>query len=219
MKDFKIQGTISNERNRLSFTSLNKQIDSAIDKGFPESEIVDAVINAVSPQLHLRSYLEGMKNLKLQELRQILRSHYCEKSATEAYQELTNIVQEPNETPITFLMRALRTRQQILLVSEEKQSRIRYDATLIQNVFINAVETGLADEAIRTRMRLYLEMPNISDEVLIREMNVAMTTESERSSKLGTTRRSARQNQTNILSTEVSDKKQQRIQKLRRQAY
>ena len=131
LKDFKIQGTISNERNRLSFTSLNKQIDSAIDKGFPESEIVGAVLNTVSPQLHLRSYLEGMKNLKLQELRQILRSHYCEKSSTEAYQELTNIVQEPNETPINFLMRALRTRQQILLASEEKQSQIRYDASLI----------------------------------------------------------------------------------------
>ena len=56
-------------------------------------------------------------------------------------------------------------------------------------------------------MRLYLETPNISDEVLIREMNVAMTSESERSSKLGTRRRSARQNQTNILSKEVSDKK------------
>ena len=94
------------------------------------TEIVGAVINTVSPQLHLRSYLEGMKNLKLQELRQILRSHYCEKSATEAYQELTNIVQEPNETPINFLMRALRTRQQILLASEEKQSQIRYDASL-----------------------------------------------------------------------------------------
>ena len=62
----------------------------------------------------------------------------------------------------------------------------------------------MADDAIRTRMRLYLETPNISDEVLIREMNVAMTTESERSSKLGTRRRSARQN---ILSTEDSDKK------------
>ena len=67
LKDFKIQGIISNERNRLSFSSLNKQIDSAIEEGFPESEIVDAVINAVSPQLHLKSYLEGMKNLKLQE--------------------------------------------------------------------------------------------------------------------------------------------------------
>ena len=206
LKDFKIQGIISNERNRLSFTSLNKQIDSAIEKGFPESEIVDAVINAVSPQLHLKSYLEGMKNLKLQELRQILRSHYCEKSATEAYQELSNIVQESNETPINFLMRALRIRQQILIASEEKQSRIRYDANLIQSVFINAVETGLADDAIRTRMRLYLETPNVSDEVLIREMNVAMTTESERSNKLGSRRRPARQNQATVLSTEVSDK-------------
>jgi len=177
-----------------------------IGRGFPESEIVDAVINAVSPQLHLKSYLEGMKNLKLQELRQILRSHYCEKSATEAYQELSNIVQESNETPINFLMRALRIRQQILIASEEKQSRIRYDANLIQSVFINAVETGLADDAIRTRMRLYLETPNVSDEVLIREMNVAMTTESERSNKLGSRKCPARQNQATVLCIDVSDK-------------
>ena len=167
LKDFKIQGIISNERNRLSFTSLQKQIDSAIEKGFPESEIVDAIINSVSLQLHLKSYLEGMKNLKLQELRQILRSHYCEKSAAEAYHDLTNIVQEANETPINFLMRALRIRQQILNASEEKQSRIKYDANLIHSIFINAVETGLADEAIRTRMRPYLEVPSVSDETLV----------------------------------------------------
>ena len=95
---------ISNEKNRLSFTSLTKRIDSAIEKSYPEREIVDAVINAISPQLHFKLYLEGMKSLSLQELRQILRSHYCEKSATEAYQELTNVVQEPNEAALNFLM-------------------------------------------------------------------------------------------------------------------
>ena len=66
-------------------------------------------------------------------------------------------------------MKALRIRQQILIASEEKQSAIRYDANLIQSVYINAVETGLADDAIRTRMRLYLKTPNVPDEVLIRE--------------------------------------------------
>ena len=182
-KDLKIQGVISNEQNRLSFTSLNKQIDSAIDKGYPEREVVDAVINAISPQLHLKSYLDGMKKLSLQELRQILRSHYCEKSATEAYQELTNVVQESNETALNFLMRALKLRQHILLASEEKESKIRYDDNLVQNVFVNAVETGLAEDAIRTRMRPFLEMSRVSDEVLIREINIAMTTESERSNK------------------------------------
>ena len=105
----------------------------------------------------------------MNELRQILRSHYCENSATEAYQELTNVVQEPNETALSFLMRALKLRQHILLASEEKESKIRYDDNLIQNVFINAVEIGLADDAIRTRMRPFLEMSRVSDEVLIRE--------------------------------------------------
>ena len=48
-------------------------------------------------------------------------------------------------------------------------------------------------------MRLYLDTPNVPDEVLIREMNVAMVTESARSKKLGTKRHPARQNQTTVL--------------------
>jgi len=55
----------------------------------------------------------------------------------------------------------------------------RYDANLLQSMFINVVGTGLADDAIRTRMRLYLKTPNISDEVSIQEMSVAMMTASE----------------------------------------
>jgi len=55
----------------------------------------------------------------------------------------------------------------------------RYDANLLQSMFINVVGTGLADDAIRTRMRLYLKTPNISDEVSIQEMSVARMTESE----------------------------------------
>lgn len=83
-KDFKVQETISNEKSRISYTNLNKQKESAVSKGHSETEVVDAVINAVSPSLHLRAYLEGIKSLSLGDLRQILRSHYCEKSTTEA---------------------------------------------------------------------------------------------------------------------------------------
>ena len=56
-------------------------------------------------------------------------------------------------------------------------------------MFINVEETGFPDDAIRTRMRLYLETSNVSDEVLIGEMNVGMKTESE----LGTGKHPARQ--------------------------
>ena len=203
-KDFKVQGTISNEKSRISYTNLNKQIESAIAKGYSEAEIVDAVINAVSPSLHLRSYLEGIKSLSLSDLRQILRSHYCEKSATEAYQELTNVVQESSETPQNFLMRALKLRQHVLLASQEKDSKIRYDENLIRSVFINAVETGLADDAIRSRMRPFLQSPNVSDETLIREINTAMTAENERLSKLSARKRVTKPNQLAVAATEVS---------------
>ena len=154
----------------------------------------------------MKSYLEGMENLKLHELRQILHSHYCEMSAAEAYHDLTTIVQEANETPINFLMRALRIRQQILNASEEKQSRIKNDANVIHSVFINAVETGLANEAIRMRMCPYLEVPSVSNETLSHEMNIAMTTENKRSSTFGARRCPPKQNQTSVVATEVVDK-------------
>ena len=65
-KDFKVQGTISSEKSRIPYTNLNKQIENAVAKGYLETEIVDAVINAVSPSLHLRAYLEGIKGLEFE---------------------------------------------------------------------------------------------------------------------------------------------------------
>ena len=193
-RDLRIQGVISDDRNRISYLSLNKQIESAISRGYSENEIVDAVINAISPSLHLKSYLESIKKLSLEQLRQTLRSHYCEKTASEIYQELTNVVQEPSETPLSFLMRALKLRQQIIIASEENNSKIKYDESLINSVFLHTVETGLADENIRTRLRPFLRETDVSDEVLIREINVAMTSEHERQSKLAARKRTLKTN-------------------------
>ena len=146
--------------------------------------------------MHLRSYLESIRKLSLNEVRQILRSHYREKSVTEAYQELTNMVQGLSESPLDFLMRALKLRQHILLASQESDSKIRYDQSLLQNVFLNALETGLANETIRNRMRPIFQVPAVTDEMLIREMNTAVTAESERMSKFVTRKRSVRTAQT-----------------------
>ena len=96
--------------NRLPYSSLNKQIESALQRGYSETDIVDGVINSVAPTLHLRSYLESIQSLSLSQLGIILRSHYCEKSASEAYIELANCAQEANETSLNFVMRALKLR-------------------------------------------------------------------------------------------------------------
>lgn len=64
-KDFKIAGQIGEpgQKDKLTFSSLARQIEHGLSKGFPELEIVDAVIKGISPGMQLRSYLEGKTNL------------------------------------------------------------------------------------------------------------------------------------------------------------
>ena len=79
------------QKDRLSFVSLIREIDTGLEKAYKEREIIDGVIRAISPSLKLRSYLETMKELTLPKLRQMLRAHYKQKSGTELYQELTTM--------------------------------------------------------------------------------------------------------------------------------
>lgn len=169
----------------MPYSSLNKQIESALQKGYSEADIVDGVINSVAPTLHLRSYLESIQSLSLSQLRVILGSHFSEKSASEAYKELANCAQKSNETPLNFVMRALKLRQQVLSSSQEPGSTIQYDQNLVQSVFINTIETALIDESIRTRLKPILQQQNLPDGQLIREVNLFMSSENERMSKLG----------------------------------
>ena len=57
-RDFNIHGVVAgdNYKDGLSYVSLARQIDTGIKAGYKESEIIEAVIRAVSPSLQLRSY-------------------------------------------------------------------------------------------------------------------------------------------------------------------
>ena len=58
LKDFKISGNISNDKGHISLDNLNKQIENGLAKGYPERDLIDGVIQAISSVLHLKSYLE-----------------------------------------------------------------------------------------------------------------------------------------------------------------
>ena len=143
-KDLKISGQIGEpgQKDRLTFSSLARQIENGLSRGYPESEITDAVIRAMTPGLQLRSYLEGKENLTLPALRRILRSHYQERSATELYKQLTSEVQSGKETPQNFLIRAMDLRQKILFASQEVESSLKYDPALVQSLFMHTVLTS-----------------------------------------------------------------------------
>ena len=103
-RDFKIQGVVGDpgQKDKLGYQALISQIESGLAKGYSDKEVVSAVVRAVQPGLQLRSYLENMTDLTLPRLRKILRFHFHEKNATELYQLLTNIAQQPNEDPQSF---------------------------------------------------------------------------------------------------------------------
>jgi hypothetical protein len=59
-RQFKIVGQIGrpNEKDKLSFTSLTRQIDTGVKQGYTEQEIVDGVIRAINGGMVVRSYVE-----------------------------------------------------------------------------------------------------------------------------------------------------------------
>ena len=188
-KDLRISGQIgdSNQKDRLSFSSLNHQVESGVSKGYSEGEVVEAVLKAINPGLRLRSYLENYSGLTLTTLRTVLKSHYQEKDATDLYQELAQLTQDRSETPQAFVMRALDLRQRITRASGETTG-LRYDDALVKNMFLHAVKTGLTNDNIRIDLKSGLDV-DISDEALLGRLNTAVALETKRQQK--TSRRPA----------------------------
>ena len=185
IRDFKIQGNIGSpgEKGKLSYVSLIRQIELGIEKKYSEKEIVQSVVRSISPHLQFRSYLESMPELELPRLRKLLRSHYQEKKATELYTNLATMKQEQNESHLDFVMRALDLRQKIIFSSKESESEIYYEPCLVQALMLHTIQTGLANESIRSQIRPYLEKKGIDDDEIIEKMTLIMSSEQERYQK------------------------------------
>ena len=98
----------------------------------------------MKPGMQLRSYVETIRDLTLQRLRQILMFHYKEKSGTQLYQELATICQGEKDTPEASRLQCLDFRQKILFASQEADVYLKYDSTFVQVIFLRSpLETGL----------------------------------------------------------------------------
>ena len=208
-REFKISGQIGEpgQVDKLTFVSLTHQIDSGIKRGYKETEIVDAVIRAISLHSSLRSYVETLKDLSLPKLRKILRVHYREKSAPELYQNLATIFQEPKETPQQFLLRSLDLRNKVGFASKESDCEVQYDEPLIQKTFMKSFETGLRDDILAANLRPILRLSGLSDEDLMRHVNELASHQAERQSKLACERRSAKINACEVDGAEIKERK------------
>jgi hypothetical protein len=117
--------------------------------------------------------------------------HYREKSASELYQQLATIFQQPKETAQQFLLRALDLRNKVGFASKESDCEVRYDESLIHKTFIKSFETGLRDDVLPASLRQILRSSTLTDEDLMRHVNELASDHAERQSKLSSGRRFA----------------------------
>ena len=170
----------------MSYISLIHQIEADLGKEYSENEVVDAIINAISPGLSIRSYLEGSAQLPLSRLCKIIHSHYKEGTATEIYQQLLVKTQDRKEDAMNFFIRLMDTRQKIIFACKEKdENELKYSSNLVKGLFRRAIETGLISENIHTFLFLYAQDPETTNEDLIQQMQHAVSAEAERKKKLG----------------------------------
>lgn len=185
-REFRVFGQIgeAGQKEKLSYTSLNNQIESGVRKGYAEAEIIEAVIRAVSPGLPLRELLEIKRDLTLSTLKTILRGHYKIDSSSDLLHRLMNISQEPKESAQSFLFRAIELREKLLWTSGDEQDGEQFSPELIQRKFLRSVETGLLNDAVKFQVKPYLSDPKVADEVLIEKIGEAANLEMERQTKL-----------------------------------
>ena len=202
---FKISGQIGElgQMDKLTFVLLTHQIDWGLKHSYKESEIVDAMIRAISLHSSLRSYVETLNDLSLLKLRKILRVHYREKSASELYQHLATIFQQPKETAQQSLLRSLDLRNKVGFASKESECEVQHDEPLIQKTFMKSFETGLRDDILAANLRPILRTSRLTDEELMKHVNELASHQAERQNKLACERRLAKVNACEITEMEI----------------
>ncbi len=185
-REFRVFGQIgeAGQKEKMSYTSLNNQIESGVRKGYTEAEIIEAVTSAVSPGLPLRELLEIKRDLTLSTLKTILRGHYKIDSSSDLLHRLMNISQEPKESAQSFLFRAIELKEKLLWTSGDEQDGEQFSPELIQRKFLRSVETGLLNDAVKFQIKPYLSDPKVADKVLIEKTGEAANLELERQTKL-----------------------------------
>ena len=150
--------------------------------GYSEENICGAVIKAISPSNHLRTYFESKPDLHLVSLVEVLRSHFKEKDSASTFTDFSNAVQLATETCLDFVIRLMWLRQKVLDISCEEGCP--YDANLLNKRFHQTMFSGLKNSNIRIEVRENCKLdPTINDEKLLKLVADAVANESERNDK------------------------------------
>ena len=193
LREFKIHGkigeppeegkSVKDNDSCISYSNVMFQIRDGVAAGYTEREIVAAVVRAVTDP-SLRDFLvENImaENLKVDELKKVLGTHFKVKDATSLYNQMIKKKQGPEESVMKFVQEMMKLRTQIYRLSQTEGGN--YSQKLLQTEFLRAVYNGLRQSDVRQSLRLTLKREDISDYELREEISELMLNEADHESK------------------------------------
>jgi hypothetical protein len=183
-RQLKITGIIGSTKDNITYLNLLSQVADAKASSYSSDDICRAIRKAIAATSTLRTYFDTQTTMDLQRMLNILRDFYRERTASELFQDLGRLCQQPQEKATDFLFRGFELRQKVIMASTAEGGS--YNSGLVQETFLRAVRTGLTDPHIRVHMRPFLDPRATSpprDEELLREVNIAAADSEEASAK------------------------------------
>ena len=191
-KDFKINGTVGDpgEKGKLTYGSLLHQVNSGVARNFDETEIIDAVIRAITPGNATRIYLEGRRDLTVNKMMRKMKNHFGEGDVSTVYKQMTNATQAQKQTPHQFITSMFAMRDRVLELAQLKtNTKKQYREKLVQEEMQRGIYAGLRDAGIRQDLRQILRQPNLDDDDLLDELQLAEASKREHEQRFEEARR------------------------------
>ena len=211
MKDLKMTGVIGSEsekeKDKMTFSSLCYQIRNAQKLGHSEQTICNAILTAISPTNHLKTFFEMRPNLTIKGMLSKLKNLYKEKDSTSTLMDLSNAAQTTSETCLDYCTRLMCLRDKVILLSVEEGCPLDMSGLskrLIKSFFVGMRNANVRNELRESCKNLYKGNNNEDDDdELMALVTEAMANETERQERLSTSKKAeVLMMQTNITNKE-----------------
>ncbi len=181
LREYKFSGKIVDpgETDGMTYGSLMYQIESAQQQGYSDVELGAAIIRATKSS-SLRAVLEARPGARIADLVPSLKAHFTVKGVNAVFNELCQGTQENNETALQFCQRMIGLRSLVSRMNNEEGQKFTPD--MIQSQFQYSMTTGIKGE-IRHVLRGMLRVPNVDDNLLMKEITDLMLSETEHKKK------------------------------------
>ena len=179
LNELKLTGKIGEpgEEGKLDQSNLLFQINSAKDRGYSDTEICSAVVNSITPGNDLRGLFEGVEDLTLEFLLEIIDGYFKMQDAASILRKMEKTVQG-NENAFMYCMKLIRMKQNYTRLAKNDENE-HFDHKYVQGRFHHALYTGLKDSTIRQQLKPLLKNVHTPDETLLKEIKELYLLESE----------------------------------------